>query len=247
MSERPYYEDQLEPAPIAGIENLDSQIDQAAPPSETPPAAETSSDQTTLKTELGAGSVKSAEMGSRLEQTETQLEPAEAATGKISGFENSGVMTNEDVQDYVKETLPAEHTSSDKITEINYPNTYWGDNESRVLGMCTTEDKVSKIDVYAQTPEGSFDKEQMEYTITHEVGHNVYHNLPTDQQQQWDTISANSRADEYVTDYAKTNQYEDFSESYAHYVTSPELLAEVSQAKYNFMGNEVFHGRTYDA
>jgi acyl carrier protein len=244
MSEKPYYEEQFEPAPNAGKENLDSQIDQAAPPVESPPAVDTGSEQTTLKSELGADSAKSAEMGSRLEQAET-IKPPEAETGKISGFENSGVMSNEDVQDYVKETLPPEHTSSEKIKEINYPNTYWGDNESRVLGMCTTEGTESKIDIYAQTPDGSYDKDQMEYTITHEVGHNVYHNLAPEQQQQWDAINANSKADEYVTDYARTDKHEDFAESYANYVTNPELLAEVSQTKYNFMGSEVFNGRTY--
>jgi hypothetical protein len=87
----------------------------------------------------------------------------------------------------------------------------------------------------------------MEYTLTHEVGHNVYYNLSPEQQQQWDTMSTSSKPDQYVSDYARTNEREDFAESYAHYVRAPEDLAEASSNKFAFMKDIVFKGRQYDA
>jgi len=50
----------------------------------------------------------------------------------------------------------------------------------------------------------------------------------------------------FVSEYAKTNQFEDFAESYMTYIRDPETLLFASPEKYQFMRDEVFFGREYE-
>jgi len=94
-------------------------------------------------------------------------------------------------------------------------------------------------------PEGSHDAEGLKQTITHEIGHNVYYNLDEGQKEEWSEINTDSAPDEFVSDYAQTNEREDFAESYMTYVHDPEYLEATSPAKYEFMHQYVFKGRKY--
>ena len=47
----------------------------------------------------------------------------------------------------------------------------------------------------------------------------------------------------FVSEYALTNQYEDFAESYNSYVNDPEALAFLAPEKFAFMDKFVFHGQ----
>jgi hypothetical protein len=49
----------------------------------------------------------------------------------------------------------------------------------------------------------------------------------------------------FVSDYARTNEYEDFAESYLAYVRWPQTLLTFSPVKYEFMRAEVFLGKEY--
>ena len=49
----------------------------------------------------------------------------------------------------------------------------------------------------------------------------------------------------FVSEYARTNQYEDFAESYKAYVRDPELLQFMNPEKYVFMRDEVCVGQEY--
>lgn len=263
MSEKqPYSPEQTElQLPKTSPKGLENQIDGSAPPDAQAIKVPPTSDQEALKTELGAKSYPSdVEMHSRLASAEpaalkapeapAQIEQAKVVKPiEVNGFEKSGVMSNEDVQKYLQDTLPPEHISNNKITDISYPNTYRPEGTGVVLGECKTDGNtnVSQIELYNQTENGSVDQNELKYTLTHEVGHNVYYNLSPEQQQQWDQISLHSRSGEYVSDYAMTNVREDFAESYAHYVRSPEVLTDASPAKFNFMRDIVFKGRQYGA
>lgn len=169
------------------------------------------------------------------------------AETKATGFEKSGVMSNADVQQYLHETLPPEHIRGDRITEIHYPDQYRPEGNSVVLGECSTDTErgISRIEIYNQEPYGSNDRDRLEQTITHEVGHNVYWNMPEEQRTAWDRLSQASQPTEYVSDYAQTNVREDFAESYAAYVRDPELLQGRNAGKYSFMQTHVFQGKEY--
>ncbi len=165
----------------------------------------------------------------------------------VKDFEKSGLMTNQEVQTYLDNTLPAEHVNGERVQEIRYTDRFVPERDGNVLGVCSTDQEtgVSEIQVNRQEPEGSFDKGEMEHTLTHEVGHNAYWNLAPEARNQWDNLSSSSKAYNYVSDYAMTNTGEDFAESYSYYVRDPVLLRDVSMPKYSFMQSAVFNGRQY--
>jgi hypothetical protein len=165
----------------------------------------------------------------------------------VKGFEQSGVMRNEEVRNYLADNLPANHLRGDRITQIQYTDRFDGDHEGNTLGVCTTNPAtgVSDIQINRQTPEGSMDRHMMEHTLVHEVGHNVFYNMGEHNISTWEQISANSAPDGYVSNYARTNMREDFAESYAAYVQDPALLQEVNPQKYAFLKQSAFGGREY--
>ncbi len=164
----------------------------------------------------------------------------------VRGFEKSEILSNEDVVEHFFTELPEEHSDAKRIKEIEYTDEYIGDESTYVAGRCVTDEHgVSRIEINRQSPEGSHDAEEMKQTITHEVGHNVYYNLSEEQRGEWSEIYDNSARTQFVSAYARTNEREDFAESYKAYVHDPERLKRRSLAKYKFMHHYVFKGREY--
>lgn len=182
-------------------------------------------------------------------------EASEVPLPEVRGFDRSGLMTDQEVKGYLAEALPPEHVSPESLTSIEYVDMYVpyqeGDVKGNILGSTQPNlfTESSKIEVYRQVPDGNLNRSEMEHTIAHEVGHSVYNDMGwvarTPRQLAWEELSANSTPNEYVSDYARTDVHEDFAESYATYVHDPEHLRDVSQDKYNFMRDQVFHGREY--
>ena len=162
----------------------------------------------------------------------------------VQGFEKSEILSNEDVAEYLSTKLPEEHSDVKRVKGIEYTDKYISDESTYIAGRCITDEHgVSRIEINRQSPDGSHDAEDMKQTITHEVGHNVYHNLDEGQREEWSELNAYSAPDEFVSDYAQTNEREDFAESYMAYVHDPEYLKAVSLAKYKFLQQHVFKGR----
>lgn len=171
-----------------------------------------------------------------------------AESPAVSGFEQAGVMTDEEAQKYLEESFPPDHVSPSTIESIEYVDEYQEADGGYVAGRhYYTTETTGHIEIYPQTSQGCTDRGQLEETIAHEVGHNVHANLSPEAQAAWEQLSTASGPDEYVSDYARTDVYEDFAESYATYQHDSELLREVSSAKYDFMCDEVYHGREYPA
>jgi hypothetical protein len=233
------------PAEGGDVQALDARIAQAeGVQAEMQPEAPATNEQTELQSLVANRQYGDAvESDSKIARTDQ----AQMAETTATGFEKSGVMNNADVQQYLHETLPAEHIRGDRITEIHYPDQYRPEGNSVVLGECSTDKAtgVSRIEIYNQGAYGSYDRGKMEQTITHEVGHNVYWNMPEEQRTAWDRLSQASQPTEYVSGYARTNVREDFAESYAAYVRDSELLQEKSSGKYSFMQTHVFQGKEY--
>lgn len=196
------------------------------------------------------------EIARRIEEAEEfkpeQLRKAsEVPLPEVQGFEQSGLMTNQEVQEYLSEAFPPEHVNPESLKSVEYVDMYLPHEDGNVLGATEYNPftGTSEIEIYRQEPDGNFDRSEMERTITHEVGHSVYYDIGwhelSPSQQAWEELSANSAPDEYVSEYAKTNLQEDFAESYATYIHDPELLQEVSLEKYEFMRDHIFHGREY--
>lgn len=111
-------------------------------------------------------------------------------------------------------------------------------------------------------------------TLAHEIGHSVHHKLdPKKYGSAAHVQKAGEYADQVltgnltrtqaarkintmygkvkqgqagaVTDYAKTDVREFFSESYAHYVTNPRKLQTASAGMYDFLKSNLFGGQEY--
>ncbi len=80
-------------------------------------------------------------------------------------------------------------------------------------------------------------KQLAKHIIAHEVGHYVYHRVLTSyQRKEWATQIGGKPP--FVTDYAKTNLAEDFSECYAAFAVSHST--NISPRKRNFLAAQVF-------
>lgn len=235
--------DLTQAADSAGMESRMAEAEPALPTAEmdsSTPMGEAGE----LQNELGAESIDPAlEADGQVMQAQDYSQQ----NIEVTGFDQSGVMGNDDVQKYLHDNLPPEHLDPNHVTDITYTGEYKPVEGGNILGRCSTDTStgVSQIEIYNQTPNGSFDRGQMEQTLTHEVGHNVYYNLPPEARSAWDTLSGSSQPGQFVSDYAQTNAQEDFAETYASYIRDPELLNDVSPQKSAFMRANVFNGRVY--
>jgi hypothetical protein len=180
---------------------------------------------------------------------ETGLGPIELVEyTEISSFEASGLLTTEDVADYVRETLPPSHLEN--CPSIQYQPECNGNYPSALGSFDRT---TNEICIWTP-PEGLESSEDVLETITHEIGHNVHENIIDKQpevavrwaelhQQSWEMYIQDGTG--FVSGYAQTNVYEDFAETYQTYVQDPEKLIFFNPEKYEFMRENVFFGQDY--
>jgi len=146
------------------------------------------------------------------------------------------MMNNEEVMEYLKSEFPSEHL--EKTSAIRYTDEFHAtcEDEDYIEFACSYTDPETletNIEVHRHVSDGTFDREDLEDTIAHEIGHNVYHNMDAANRKGWATIS------EYETDSEKR---EDFAECYAYYILFAQAL---NNDEYAFMKNRVFKGREY--
>jgi hypothetical protein len=160
---------------------------------------------------------------------------------KIYDFEASGVVTNEEVETFIRDTLPLSHL--DRCFRIRFVSQAMEVRSTPAAGRFVPV--IRHISVYpvaggVLTPQDIFD------TITHEVGHNVHYNMRIDNLElatEWENLYHQDAG--FVSAYARTNEFEDFAESYRAYVRDPETLLLLSPVKYEFIRVEVFEGYEY--
>ncbi len=97
-----------------------------------------------------------------------------------------------------------------------------------------------------------FEKETSMY---HEFGHNMFvgdENL--DISSAWQKASGwyvkdgkvlNDHPEQFVDDYAKTNIYEDFAQTFMYYRYYPTILLEKSPVRYHYMKDVIYSGQEY--
>lgn len=171
---------------------------------------------------------------------------------RVEGFDTSGVMTDQEVRGYLKDTLPEKHANNITMDSVRYTDKTVESKEGVELGSWESEQKQTflqpdqEITINKQSLEGDKGQEQMKDTLTHEVGHQTYSKfLSESDRKEWGKLSAERTGQECVSGYAQKDKFEDFAESYRAYVRDPESLKQVSSEKYEFMRNKVFEGREY--
>lgn len=166
----------------------------------------------------------------------------------ITHFEQSGLVASEGVADYVRDTIPPSHLTD--CAGIDYDEGVCADCPS-ALGVF--DPASHEITVFGTCREYG-GREKMLETVTHEIGHNLHDLIlrtRPDLAERWSALHEQSRAQNaldgrgFVSNYAMTDVFEDFAESYQAYVSDPDRLAFFSPEKCAFMRNEVFGGRQY--
>jgi hypothetical protein len=167
----------------------------------------------------------------------------------LANFEASGITTTEGMANYLRENIPMTHL--DHCAGICYE-----DRDSPEFGgaMGSYHPGTREIDVWKPAGEGGYEK--VKDTVTHEIGHNVHHNMMNerpDLAERWNALYAKSLQQNqldgrgYVSNYAATDPKEDFAETYKSFIRDPERLQYMNAEKYAFMHDEVFYGREYQA
>lgn len=167
---------------------------------------------------------------------------------RITGFEQIGDLGNDSVARFLQENIPEEHLRD--CPEIRYaPESDFFKQYPWAAGVFYTDTNLIEI-----ASEKAFATvSDMMDTVTHEVGHNAFEQLEMVDPQaskRWaelysESMNLNGTGFGFVSEYAKTNLFEDFAESYRTYINDPELLRFMSPGKYEFMKNLVFLGREY--
>lgn len=169
---------------------------------------------------------------------------------EVCNFEGCGLLSNEQLTNYLNETLPPSHLEGCPSITFD-PNNHEFINSPSTLGFYECGSHAICIADEARFSEGS---EGVIDTVTHEVGHNAYAEIietNSGLEAKWQALNAESRQQlqmdgtGFVSDYAMTNKYEDFAESYRTYIRDPEKLQILAPEKYEFMQDYIFAGREY--
>ncbi|MBN1992131.1 MAG: hypothetical protein JW953_05465 [Anaerolineae bacterium] len=159
----------------------------------------------------------------------------------IANFEASGLITNKEVQAYLRQTIPVEHL--DHCLKIRYVDRLTDVQATPASGRFMP--LIRWISVYPVAGGYAGPAEILD-TLVHEIGHNVHYNMRVDDLElanQWDELHQQNAG--FVTAYASTDEFEDFAESYWAYVRQPQMLLLYNPSKYEFMRFHVFAGQEY--
>jgi len=167
----------------------------------------------------------------------------------VTGFEASGVITDDEVKQFLRDVIPLSHMDGCRgIKYIPQRGQLHGSDLAGSIIPVYREIQVFEVDAEFQTAE------QILETVTHEIGHNVHKNIRANNMavdgrwaalynQSLATYNANGLG--FVSDYARTDKFEDFAETYWVYIFNPQFLKAVNPDKYEFMRVEVFAGVEY--
>lgn len=173
-----------------------------------------------------------------------------AGATAVCNFEGCALLNNEQLSGYLSETLPPSHLEGCPSIAFDPHHEVFA-SDPCTLGFYECDSHAIHIADETRFPGGA---EGVLDTVVHEVGHNAYAGLIETNPElaaRWEALNAESwqklltEGTGFVSDYATTNQYEDFAESYRAYVRDPELLQILSPEKYAFLQDYVFAGREY--
>lgn len=170
----------------------------------------------------------------------------------ISGFEASGVLTNDGVQELLRR-LPGDHPCSPALRSLTYVDEVRHESNPRrhrrfpreqILGewSINSETGYGDANIYRQHEDGNPNHFDFLRTILHEVGHSVHETLLDPDKVEWATIHAQS--DVLINEQSRVAD-EHFCHLYAAYVLKPDYVRAGFAMHYDFLRDRVFRGKEY--
>jgi hypothetical protein len=95
---------------------------------------------------------------------------------------------------------------------------------------------------------------EKEQTTFHEIGHNYGLYYGVDRSKEWLLASnwivkngkfVNARPEEFVSEYASKDFFEDFAESFMYYRYYPHALKNKSPARYEYLRAKIYGGQEF--
>lgn len=171
---------------------------------------------------------------------------------EVSGFDDGySELSNKDVENLINTLIPEGHLDNCGNIICNPNDPHWLEMPGAV-GYHVEYPDGGPCEICLAGSNVIEDSSSSELEVLcHEIGHNAYNNLSLEDQIKWSEIHTESMITYdktglgFVSNYAHTNLFEDFAETYAIYMTNPDLLQFVSPEKYEFMRDEVFDGTEY--
>ncbi len=169
------------------------------------------------------------------------------STIEIDNFESSELTNNQEICQFLENSIPLEHLDGCPRIEFN-PNADCFVENPDALGCFN----ISSNEIFINSHESLNESGGLMETLTHEIGHNAHAQLENHSPHlaaKWEEIHENSLSSclqngtGFVSEYAMTNKYEDFAESYNSYVNDPEALAFLAPEKFAFMDKFIFNGK----
>lgn len=168
----------------------------------------------------------------------------------IEGFDEYSDLSKAEVEGIIKDLVPEDHLEKCENITCSVDRALW-DAFPEALGLYNIETRditLASSKVFDITGENEIE------VLFHEIGHNAHavlmdHN--PEAASEWaelheSTLETNALDGfGFVSEYAKTDVYEDFAESYSQYIANPALLEFMSPEKYAFMKTQVYDGREY--
>jgi len=122
-----------------------------------------------------------------------------------------------------------------KINTLKYQKVI--NKDKNMLGQATHYTKTGE-NIIEISDAGIY--EHLFHTSVHEQGHTIFPTLTGSNSKMWDQLYRSSKANAFISHYAKTNAMEDFCETMTSMVLNPDKLRRISDAKYSFMQDKMF-------
>jgi chromosome segregation ATPase len=159
----------------------------------------------------------------------------------IRGFEDSEIIDNEDIEEFLD---GFSQRIFKEVKKIEYEENLFWESKIRKIKVASRgmviEDKNNKtvIKIGDQPEEENVERSQkFKEAITHEIGHIIYRRFLTDKQKaEWFVWHTQDSAKmKFISKYSLENEEEDFAENFRMFILEPEGLQNYDERRYNLI------------
>lgn len=173
-----------------------------------------------------------------------------ASICSVSGFDASGVVTDAEVEDMLRQ-LPDTHVRTKALRSVQYLDDLREEEprhrrfpKHQIFGEWSINERTGEgsASVFRQHSTGNPDQPNFLATILHEVGHAVYYKLPEVEKIEWVQLHSSSVI---IMNEQSRAPDEHFCHMYAAYFLRNEFVRSIYGHFYPFLKDRIFEGKEY--